>query len=208
MMLAKLKLIDCGMKSTHRFGVLFISQLLFISVCFAQGQAGNAVAASDYKTIEWPDLMPKEDLDALMEPPEYLDDIEDGSEEDQIASQVQMAMGQAASSRYQAALNSTRVIQAFDGRAIRLPGFIVPLEFGNDHKVTRFFLVPYFGACIHVPPPPPNQIIYAEYDKGIELTSLYDPYWLSGVLRTSLVENDTATAAYTIKVDQLTPYTD
>jgi len=107
------------------------------------------------------------------------------------------------------ALSSTRVRPEFDGQSLRVPGFIVPLEFGATEKhVTRFFLVPYFGACIHVPPPPPNQIIYAEYDKGFVLESLYDPYWISGVLTTSLTENDTATSAYSIKVERVAPYTE
>ena len=162
-----------------------------------------------YRTIEWTDLMPKEDLDALLNPPESLNDIPDGSGEDQIASQMRLAIEQASDSRYQQALVSTRVVPAFDGQAIRLPGFIVPLQFGDDQlRVTRFFLVPYFGACIHVPPPPPNQIVYAEYDKGFKLERLYEPFWLSGVLSTTLIENDTATAAYSIKVDRLEPYTD
>ncbi|MEE2651153.1 MAG: DUF3299 domain-containing protein [Pseudomonadota bacterium] len=171
--------------------------------------APNAVLAKDYRTIEWTDLMPADDLDALLNPPEYLNEIEDGSEEDRIASQVYSAVKQANDSAYQRALSSTRVRPEFDGQSLRVPGFIVPLEFGATEKhVTRFFLVPYFGACIHVPPPPPNQIIYAEYDKGFVLESLYDPYWISGVLTTSLTENDTATSAYSIKVERVAPYTE
>ncbi|MGL4829805.1 MAG: DUF3299 domain-containing protein, partial [Vibrio sp.] len=46
-----------------------------------------------------------------------------------------------------------------NGSRVKIPGFVIPLE-GDDQKVTEFLLVPYFGACIHVPPPPPNQIIY------------------------------------------------
>lgn len=162
-----------------------------------------------YRTIEWTDLMPKEDLDALLNPPDSLSDIPDGSAEDQIASQMQLAIEQASDSRYQQALVSTRVVPAFDGQAVRLPGFVVPLGFGDDEKhVTSFFLVPYFGACIHMPPPPPNQIVYAEYSRGFELESLYEPFWISGVLRTTLVENDTASAAYSIEVDALELYTE
>jgi uncharacterized protein len=167
------------------------------------------VIAGDYRTIEWTDLMPKDDLDAFLNPPESLNDIEDGSAEDQIASQVFNAAQQAGDSRYQQALVSTRVVPEFDGQAVRVPAFIVPLEFGKtQQQVTRFFLVPYFGACIHVPPPPPNQIIYGEYPKGFKLDSLYDPFWISGVLSTTLTENDTATSAYSIKVDKITPYTE
>jgi len=97
---------------------------------------------------------------------------------------------------------------AFDGQAIRLPGFIVPLEFGDEQRVTKFFLVPYFGACIHMPPPPPNQIVYAEHDAGFPLQSVYEPFWLSGRLSTTMTENDVATAAYAIAVDRIEPYTE
>lgn len=167
------------------------------------------VIAGDYRTIEWTDLMPKDDLDAFLNPPESLNDIEDGSAEDQIASQVFNAAKQAGDSRYQQALVSTRVVPEFDGQAVRVPGFIVPLAFGTtQQQVTRFFLVPYFGACIHVPPPPPNQIIYGEYPKGFKLDSLYDPFWITGVLSTTLTENDTATSAYSIKVDKISSYTE
>ena len=151
--------------------------------------------------------MPKDDLDAFLNPPESLNDIEDGSPEDQISSQIQSAIEQAGDSRYQQALVSTRVVAEFDGERIRLPGFIVPLEFGEEEQIiTKFFLVPYFGACIHVPPPPPNQIIYAEFDQGFKLESLYDPFWMSGTLSTTMTENDIARSAYALKVEQVEPY--
>lgn len=209
---------------------LILLPWVVINTSFAQSQGDGAQSGAEkgYQTIEWTDLMPKEDLDALLNPPEYLDDIVDGSPEDQLTEdsilaapemETSVAMEEsdtlalldnsAKEQRYQAALTSVRVVESFDGKAIRVPGFIVPLEFGDDQQqVTRFFLVPYFGACIHVPPPPPNQIIYAEYDKGLKLESLYDPFWLSGVLSTTLIENDMATAAYVIKVDRLEPYTE
>jgi hypothetical protein len=201
---------------------------LVLNTALAKDPADGARSVNDYQTIEWTDLMPEDDLEAILNPPEYLDDIVDGSPEDQLTQdsilaapemETSVAMEEsdtlalldnsAKEQRYQEALTSVRVVEAFDGKAIRVPGFIVPLEFaGDQQRVTRFFLVPYFGACIHVPPPPPNQIIYAEYDKGLKLESLYDPFWLSGVLSTTLIENDMATAAYVIKVDRLEPYTE
>lgn len=171
--------------------------------------ANSALGEDTYQTIEWTALMPKDDLEAFLNPPDTYNEIEDGSEADEIGSQIKAALDAPADSRYEQALVSTRVVPEFDGKAIRMPGFIVPLEFGEDEQqVTKFFLVPYFGACIHVPPPPPNQIVYAEYAKGFKLESLYQPYWLSGTLRTTLIENDMATAAYAIKVDRLEPYTE
>lgn len=166
-----------------------------------------SATAADYQTIEWTELMPPEDLEALMNPPEYLSEIADGSLEDQINSQLQGAMA-ADDSRYQQALSSSQTVPEFDNRKVRIPAFIVPLEYDDDQRVTEFFLVPYFGACIHVPPPPPNQIIYASYDQGMTLEALYDAFWISGTLQTTMTENDTATSAYSIAVEAIEPYTE
>ncbi|WP_232787349.1 DUF3299 domain-containing protein [Spongiibacter nanhainus] len=190
-------------------GQSLVLLLVMTASSIVQSADASGRAVDGYRTIEWTDLMPKEDLDAFLNPPESLNEIADGSEQDQIDSQFQTELEPAGDSAYQRALVSTRVVKEFDGQAIRLPGFIVPLEFGDgDQQVTRFFLVPYFGACIHVPPPPPNQITYAEFDQGFKLESLYDPFWISGKLRTTLIENETATAAYAVKVESIEPYDD
>ena len=117
-------------------------------------------------------------------------------------------METAADDKYQLALVSTKVVDAFDKQKIRLPGFIVPIEFDSQYRVTEFFLVPFFGACIHAPPPPPNQIIYAKYDEGFSQESLYAAYWLTGTIHISLTENEVATSAYTIEINSIEPYTE
>jgi hypothetical protein len=160
-----------------------------------------------YRTIEWTDLMPQDDLDAIINSPDYLDDIIDGSSEDQIGSEVQKTED-AKDSRYQQALKSTRVVAKFNNQSVRIPGFVVPLEFDNEQTITQFFLVPYFGACIHMPPPPPNQLIYVSYPEGLKLDALYDPFWVTGLLKTSLIENETAISAYAIDVYSIMPYID
>jgi hypothetical protein len=165
-----------------------------------------------FKTVKWIDLMPKSDLDALLTPPDYLDEIQDGSFEDQINNQVQNTVPSDASSnddnRYHQALISTRIIPEMEGQAIRIPGFVVPLEFNGEQTVTQFFLVPFFGACIHEPAPPPNQIIFIDYPQGIKLNSLYEPVWVSGILNTSIIENEIAKAAYTMQVNAIEIYTE
>jgi hypothetical protein len=164
--------------------------------------------ASAFKTLEWDDLMPSDDLDALQNPPNYLNDFEDGSDEDQISSQLANAITNSINDRYQQALVSTRIIPEMNGRNVRVPGFVVPLEFDDDQTITEFFLVPYFGACIHLPPPPPNQIIFVRAPKGIQLKTLYDPFWISGKLSTQLVENYIATAAYSMEMHSYEDYTE
>ena len=93
-----------------------------------------------------------------------------------------------------------------NNKKIRSPGFIVPVDFDDTQVVTRFLLVPYFGACIHEPAPPPNQTIYAEFEPGYTLESLWDPFWIEGTLLTTRVEEELATASYTMRADKIEPF--
>jgi hypothetical protein len=90
---------------------------------------------------------------------------------------------------------------------VKVPGFIVPLVMDETGVVTEFFLVPYVGACIHVPPPPPNQIVYVKLSKGgIRLGSLEDAYWVTGTLHTQSIGTRLATAAYTLDASRMELY--
>mgnify|MGYP001243984314 CR=1 FL=1 len=169
---------------------------------------GTSVFATEFRTLEWTDLIPEDDLQALLNPPSYIADIEDGSLEDQISNQIKNSISSAADERYQQALVSTRVVTEMNNLEVRIPGFVVPLEFNDDQAVTQFFLVPFFGACIHVPPPPPNQIILVDSPEGLSLDTLYDPFWISGTLRTSLTENELASAAYSMRLAEYERYTE
>lgn len=163
-------------------------------------------AAVEYTEVEWTDLMPKDDLDALLAPPEYLNDIADGSQQDSVAALNQKESVDAQTKRYRDALSSTRVMQEFNGKQIRIPGYMVPLEQNEEREVTAFFIVPYFGACLHMPPPPPNQILYVQYEKGIALEALQQPFWFEGTLTVALNENALGTSAYTLNIDDYQLY--
>ena len=151
---------------------------------------------SNFEEIEWTELMPAEDLEALQNPPDYIMDIEEGSAEDKVVNQGEKPTDMFFDDEYQRALLSTTVVSEMDGKAIRIPGFIVPLEFNDDKTVSQFFLVPFFGACIHVPPPPPNQVIHVTSSNGVKLENLYTPHWVSGVVNSVFIENEIATATY------------
>jgi hypothetical protein len=155
---------------------------------------------AEYKKIEWVDLMPKEDFDALNNPPAYITEVEEGSFEDQISDQMQSAIKAAHDDPYQQALKSDKVIPEMDSQYVRIPGFVVPLEFDESQMIYQFFLVPFFGACIHVPPPPPNQIIFVDYPEGFRRRALFDPFWISGKLSTSIIQNEVATSAYAMQM--------
>lgn len=141
-----------------------------------------SVAAEGPRELDWLELMPKDEIDALMEAPSVL---HEGSFKQQQT-------------------GSFRVIQELDGLKVKIAGYIVPIEVDGDSQMSEFFIVPYFGACIHVPPPPPNQIILARLSKPIPVTEIYDAYWIEGTLNVEKAENEIAATAYTMTTDKVT----
>lgn len=88
----------------------------------------------------------------------------------------------------------------------RLPGFAVPIDFDGS-RVYSFLLVPYFGACIHTPPPPANQMVYVEIEGGFELPSIYEPVIIEGAFEVArVVDDELGTAGYSMNADSVTLY--
>ena len=71
-----------------------------------------------------------------------------------------------------------------DGKLVRMPGYLLPLEF-NGRLVSEFLLVPWVGACIHTPPPPPNQVVHVQADKPFEMSGAFDAVWITGRMSAS-----------------------
>nr|WP_083443454.1 DUF3299 domain-containing protein [Aeromonas tecta] len=137
--------------------------------------------AVDYKTIDWDVLIPEGEK--LLPPPQV-------SHDGNLASVPQPVGG---------------VNKKLDNQELRIPGFVVPLE-GDAKKVTAFLLVPYFGACIHVPPPPTNQVIYVSYPKGAPVDDLWDAIWVKGKMRTISSSHEMATASYSMEATDVSVY--
>ncbi|MCC2617625.1 DUF3299 domain-containing protein [Aestuariibacter halophilus] len=97
------------------------------------------------------------------------------------------------------------VVHTYDGKTVKIPGFVVPLE-GDGRNTTAFLLVPYFGACIHVPPPPPNQIVYVKFPDGVPIDNINDAIWVTGVLTTDGWQGDIATVGYVLEGKQVSPF--
>lgn len=97
------------------------------------------------------------------------------------------------------------VVEELHGQTVKIPGFVVPLEGDND-SLTEFLLVPYFGACIHVPPPPSNQIVYVKFEEGVPVDNLYDAVWVTGVLSTKNWTGDIASVGYRLSGIEVTPF--
>jgi hypothetical protein len=101
---------------------------------------------------------------------------------------------------------SSSVNTGLNGTLVKIPGFIVPLELLPTGLVREMYLVPYFGACLHVPPPPPNQIVYVKMATPIKLSSMYDAVWVTGTLRTEAKTSRYGSAAYTLDANRIDKY--
>jgi len=97
---------------------------------------------------------------------------------------------------------SNRTVPALNGKRVRLEGYVAPLDVGAG-TMRAFLLVPYFGACIHAPPPPPNQTVYVSSPRPVELASIYRPVEAEGVLRISTTVSDMGAAAYSLTLSRL-----
>lgn len=140
-------------------------------------------SANEIKTLEWADLVPSDYTYA----------------EPDVAHIGQAMAGPQT-------INAP-VVKELDGKKVRIPGFVVPLE-GDENSVTEFLLVPYFGACLHVPPPPSNQIIHVKFPKGAPAEAMYDPIWLTGTITTKEWKGELAQVGYSMTGIEVTPYDD
>ena len=102
---------------------------------------------------------------------------------------------------------------ALNGQVVRMPGYLLPLEF-TGKQVTEFLLVPWVGACIHTPPPPPNQIVHVKADHPVEMVSIFMPVWVTGQMSTTpskkslyLVDGTSdIEVGYTLRATEVEPY--
>lgn len=102
---------------------------------------------------------------------------------------------------------------ALDGQVVRIPGYLLPLEFSGK-KVSEFLLVPWVGACIHTPPPPPNQIVHVKADRPFEFGGLFAPVWVTGRMSTSAAKKSLflidgsadIDIGYSLRASEVEPY--
>lgn len=156
--------------------------------------APSAPASAGYKEKTWDDLMPKNwdpmaPLKGLK-----LDNLKDGD-----------PRAIEALEKIRAAWNDAPIEPTLDGQRIRIPGFVIPLERAGN-KISEFLLVPYFGACIHTPPPPSNQIIHVRTSKPLANMRTMDTMWVSGVMHAGKIDTEMGQAGYQLKAEWITPY--
>jgi len=191
---------------------LFLSLVAFKSSAAATATTA-AAKASAVQTLEWTDLLPPEDLAKMEALPEVSHEGGEGP-----ASGLKQQMTGTATVNQDPAnqdpsnqawtdvLQSANVRGELNGKKVKIPGFIVPIEYDEAQNISAFFLVPYFGACIHVPPPPPNQIIFVTNAKGLKADMIYNPFWIEGTLTTDTMSHDLANSAYSLKADTISEY--
>ncbi len=159
----------------------------------------NAEAIEGAQELSWDNLIPSDYV-----PPENplaemsmdeLDKLFDGSEE----SNKQLE-------EINEIMSYAPVVEDLDGEIVSIPGYVVPLESDNPKTIREFLLVPYMGACIHTPPPPANQLVFAKSEKKIKFEGLYKPVVITGRMSTETVVSDLAESGYQMEVMDLQPF--
>jgi hypothetical protein len=171
-----------------------------------------AAAAGGYRELDWMDLLTPSDRQAMEHLPAIDHSVSPERKPDRnLSASSQFTRdikNEKVRKQWEKVLNDTTVRPELNGTQVRIAGYLVPLETNAQNKVSEFFLVPYLGACIHVPPPPPNQLIYVKYAKGyaFQPQDIYEGFWVEGTLHTELTHNKIANAAYTMTGDSIRIY--
>ena len=139
------------------------------------------------RTIDWDDLLPADERGKPIDLPRP----------------VHGKLGENAA--IPAQLRGGKVNHELNGQRVRLPGYLVPLELDQRGYVREMLIAPYVGACIHVPAPPPNQIVYVALDEPVQIT-LYDAYWVTGRMTVSTTKTAMATTGYSLHAEHIELY--
>lgn len=182
---------------TQRFH-RFLSLIFLAALIGLQALSSSAQPAASVKTITWDDLLPTHwanEIKLQMAAVGRLGFLVDGSE------QANEAMQQLRKKWDNAPIDPTHI-----NSAIRIAGYVVSLD-ANRKQISEFLLVPYFGACIHLPPPPANQIILVRLKKPTSKLASMDTVWVQGTLREARVDTGLAVTGYTLEGSISEPYT-
>jgi hypothetical protein len=169
--------------------LLILAMLLLATLAAAQ-----AAPATRFREIDWLALVPKD-----WKPQEVLDrkkaqSLNDGD-----------ALAQEMMKELRAVLDAAPTVNGLDGAAIRLPGFMVPLEQSKE-GITEFLLVPYHGACIHTPPPPANQIVHVRSRAPVKGFQTMSAVWVTGVLNTARKDSGMGVSGYGLELAGIEAY--
>lgn len=187
--------------SLHRPGPL-AALCLLLALTAGTGHAADRkvgdklapAAAAGFPITSWDSLMP-----ANWDPMKDFKALSFGSLKDSDP-RAQKALEQ-----LRKAWDTAPTVPAMDGKRIRIAGFVVPLD-GDQGELREFLLVPYFGACIHVPPPPANQVIHVTASQPIKGVRTMDALWVEGTLHTAISDTAMGTSGYRMDAQATAPY--
>ena len=171
-----------------------LSAALLGGVSLASGGARAAPPAAGYKTITWDALVPKD-----WNPNDLLKDQPPGDLQDNDP------RAQAMLAKMREAWDNAPANTAMNNAKVRLPGYLVPLE-EADGQISEFLLVPYFGACIHTPPPPANQIVHVMPKTPARKLKAMDAVWVSGTLQVTRNASAMGTSGYRLEAVSVERY--
>lgn len=162
-------------------------------------------------TIMWEDLMPEGSEEELMrEYEEFYAMLEQRYMANTTtladAADPYAAIAEGSELDFMPQLGNFDTVTELDGEVVRIPGYVVPFDFNSKARHSELLFVPYMGACIHTPPPPPNQIIFVRADPAIQVEDIWVPYWIEGTIETEKVENELGDAAYAMEITTIEPY--
>jgi hypothetical protein len=152
--------------------------------------------AADFQEIAWDELVPK-DWDPMKSMRDMQQQIGGLPDSD--------ARVQKMYERMREVWDNAPAVAAMGGRAVKLPGYLVPLDTDTE-GMREFLLVPYFGACIHTPPPPANQIIHVRSSTPIKGFKTMDAVWVSGTLKVQRSDSQMGTSGYGLAASQVAKY--
>jgi hypothetical protein len=185
-----------------------LKALLALALVLLPAMAGlsPALAADPPLDLKWAQLMPP--LEAKPKPKTFFSGaapMAPGAEHDggpPPVSSYQEGKFMSMKRRQPGSDQPPRVVADLNGKRVKLGGYVVPLDF-EATSIKEFLLVPFVGACIHVPPPPANQIVYVKSDKGFEISGQFDPVWVTGTIKTETAFTGLADAGYSLDAESV-----
>lgn len=169
-----------------------VFQLLLAASVFAQTPGYQKITWDDLLNEEWYQQMKKD-----MASYGRMSFLKDGSEE---AEKLMASMRKK--------LDEAPISTKYVNQKIRMPGFVVPLDAVRNGQ-REFLLVPYFGACIHTPPPPANQIVLVTPHPQLNLSKTLesmDVIWVEGELKEARTKTASGVSGYSLEAIQVYPY--
>ena len=177
------------------FRTMLLAALLACQPVLAQlAPPKPAAAASVFRVAQWEELVPKG-----WDPFAQFKGMNLGMLSDSSPRALQMMR------ELREALDNAPTVAALDGAMVKLPGYVVPLEEAKG-ELKEFLLVPYFGACIHTPPPPANQIIHVVVAKPVKGFRAMEAVWVSGTLKPARQDSAMGVSGYQMQAAAIDHY--